>query len=111
MFGSVRLRLTLWYVCVLAFALVAFGALLYGLLRRGLYDRVDSGLRAETRAVAAAFDRELAAGATAQEAAARAQEERFFPRQATAVYDAAGRLVAEKPTRSGKRARLPPLEA
>ena len=110
MFGSVRLRLTLWYVCVLALALVAFGALVYGLLRRGLYDRVDSGLRAETRAVAAAFDRELAAGASAQVAAARAQEERFFPRQATAVYDAAGGLVAEKPTRSGKRARLPPLE-
>ena len=110
MFGSVRLRLTLWYVCVLAFALVAFGALVYGLLRRGLYDRVDSGLRAETRAVAAAFNRELAAGASAQAAAVRAQEERFFPRQATAVYDAAGGLVAERPTRSGKRARLPRLE-
>lgn len=79
------------------------------MLRQSLYERLDSAVRAEARALAAAHERQLSEGKTEYEAAITAQDERFFPRQATAIFDAEGKLVAEKPTRSGKHARLPPL--
>ena len=44
MFESVRARLTLWYVCVLALVLAAFSLGVYALLSRALYARVDDGL-------------------------------------------------------------------
>lgn len=109
MFDSVRFRLTLWYVAVLALVLIAFSIGVYALLARSLRDRLDSALRNEARALAAAHERLRSEGKSESEAAATAQEERFFPRQATAIFDADGQLLAEKPTRSGKHARLPPL--
>lgn len=109
MLDSVRVRLTMWYVAVLALVLVAFSIGVYALLARGLYDRLDSSLRVEVRALAAGLEREVGEGKTESEAAVTAQEERFFPRQATAIFNANGELIAEKPTRSGKHARLPAL--
>ena len=46
---SVRWRLTLWNVLALAVVLVAFGALVYGLLAHALYEQVDRSLAAELR--------------------------------------------------------------
>ena len=109
MFESIRVRLTLWHLSVLALVLVAFSLTVYAMLAQSLRERLDSTLRAEVRALSAAIEREVAQGRTAREAAAKAQAERFFPRQATAVYDEAGQVVAESPTRSGKHARLPAL--
>jgi heavy metal sensor kinase len=109
MFDSVRFRLTLWYVAVLALVLVAFSVGVYGLLAQSLYNRLDSALRNEVRALASALDRKAGEGKAEEEAALAVQEERFASRQATAIYDANGQLVAEKPTRSGKHARLPAL--
>ncbi len=109
MIDSVRWKLTLWYLAVLALVLVAFSVVIYALLRQTLYERLEAGLRVEIRAMAAAVDRELALGATEQEAIKRAQEERTTQRQATAVYDINGRVIFERPTRSGKHARLPQL--
>ena len=45
-FESVRARLTLWYVSLLAATLVASIALIYVLLARALYVRVDETLQA-----------------------------------------------------------------
>jgi two-component system, OmpR family, sensor kinase len=109
MFDSVRVRLTLWYVGVLALVLVAFSIGVYGLLAQSLHERLDANLRNEVRALAPALEREINEGETETEAAASAQEERLLPRQATAIYDNNGQLIAEKPTRSGKHARLPVL--
>jgi len=109
MFDSVRFRLTLWYLAVLALVLIAFSTGIYALLAQSLYNRLDSTLRNEARALAAAHERQISEGRNASEAAVMVQEERFFPRQATAIFDAEGQLVSEKPTRSGKHARLPPL--
>jgi two-component system OmpR family sensor kinase len=109
MLDSVRFRLTLWYVAVLALVLVAFSIGVYGLLTQSLYNRLDSALRNEVRALASALDRKVSEGKTESEAALAVQEERFASRQATAIFDANGQLLAEKPTRSGKHARLPSL--
>jgi two-component system, OmpR family, sensor kinase len=109
MLDSVRFRLTLWYVAVLALVLVAFSIGVYGLLAQSLYNRLDSTLRNEVRALASALDRKASEGKPESEAALAVQEERFASRQATAIFDENGQLLAEKPTRSGKHARLPSL--
>ena len=41
----IRLRLTLWYVFLLALILAAFAAGVYLLLRHALYDNLDSSIR------------------------------------------------------------------
>jgi heavy metal sensor kinase len=46
---SIRWRLTLWNVLGLAGVLVAFAALVYGLLAHAHYERIDRGLLAEFR--------------------------------------------------------------
>ncbi len=109
MLDSVRVRLTSWYVTVLALVLVAFSIVVYALLAQSLYDRLDSALRGEVRALATALERHVSEGKTESEAALAAQEERFVSRQATAIFDSTGQVIAEKPTRSGKHARLPAL--
>src|SRR5207237_6112817 len=44
---SIRWRLTLWNMLTLTVVLVALGALVYGLMARTLYQRVDHSLRIE----------------------------------------------------------------
>ena len=109
MFDSVRFRLTLWYLALLALVLIAFSSVIYALLAQSLYSRLDSTLRSEVRALAAAYERHISEGKTESESAVIVQEERLFPRQATAIFDSEGHVIAEKPTRSGKHARLPTL--
>ena len=46
MIETVRARLTLWYVTVLAAALLVVGGLIYVLLARALYARIDDNLQA-----------------------------------------------------------------
>ena len=46
MIETVRARLTLWYVSMLAAMLVVVGGLIYVLLARALYARIDDGLQA-----------------------------------------------------------------
>lgn len=110
MFDSVRVRLTLWYLALLALVLITFGSVVYALLAQSLNSRLDSALRNEVRALAAGFERQLSEGRTEAEGATIAQQERLFPRQATAIYDPDGNVITESPTRSGKHARLPSLD-
>ena len=70
MLDSVRVRLTIWYVGLLALVLVAFSIGVYALLAQSLYDRLDSSLRVEVRALAAGLEREIGEGKTEREAAA-----------------------------------------
>lgn len=48
---SIRLRLTLWYVVLLAVILIAFGAALYAILSFGLVNEVDRTLQARAEEV------------------------------------------------------------
>ncbi len=140
MLDSVRIRLTLWYVGVLALVLLAFSVGVYALLARSLSERLDGGLRASLEAMASTFARDLAeeeaeaAGGTQaeeeteadeetqvegeakdkgeieKEAALGTVEELNSPDQAIAIFDAQGRLLVERAARGDLHARLPSFD-
>jgi two-component system, OmpR family, sensor kinase len=107
MFDSVRSRLTLWYVGVLALVLVVFSVSVYALLARDFYERLDSDLRASVGETGASMSRRMAGGEPEARAAADALEEHIGAREAAAVFDAGGRLVAENTALGNIHARLP----
>src|SRR5215471_3135414 len=111
MLDSIRTRLTLWHVGVLALALIIFSAGVYLLLARTLYRRMDESLRASSESIAISLVRERAEGETETEAAHSAVDELHLLNQAMAVFDAEGRLLAEKPAPGNDHARLPPLDS
>jgi two-component system OmpR family sensor kinase len=108
MLDSVRLRLTFWYVAVLAAVLVAFSAGLYVLMGRDLYDDLDEDLHLSLETVEIKLVRELGEGKPEQQAALDAINE-LSTREAAAVYSAAGDLIAEQPAQGDIHARLPSL--
>jgi two-component system, OmpR family, sensor kinase len=111
MLDSIRTRLTLWSVGVLALALVVFSAGVYLLLARNLDRRVDESLLASSESIAISLVRERAEGETEVEAAHSAVSELRLLNQAMAIFNAEGRLLEEKPTPRNDRALLPPLNS
>ena len=95
MFESVRARLTLWYVSVLALVLVAFSFGVYALLSDALYARVDDGLRAVVEITTKSLSNDIEEGQTVQNAAQSTVAELFNPQQAIAIFDESGKLLAE----------------
>ena len=59
---SVRGRLTLFWVAALAAALIAVGGLIYVLLARALYSRIDDNLRAVVQIATTSLANDLADG-------------------------------------------------
>lgn len=51
---SIRLRLTLWYVLVLAVVLAVFSASVYVVLRRALYNNLDESIKVQSAALLSA---------------------------------------------------------
>src|SRR5882672_192587 len=98
MIDSIRTRLTLWHVGVLALALIVFSGGVYLLLARNLYRRMDESLRASSESIALSLVQERAEGETEAEAARSVVGEHQLLNQAMAVFDAGGRLLVEKPT-------------
>lgn len=111
MLDSIRTRLTLWYVSVLALALIVFSAGVYLLLAGNLRRRMDESLRTSAESIAISLVRERAEGETEAEAAQSTVSELNLLNQAMAIFDAEGRLVAEKVTPGNDHARLPPLDS
>src|SRR5262245_15518492 len=111
MLDSVRTRLTLWYVGVLALALVVFSAGVYLLLARTLYRRMDESLRASTESITLSLFRERAEGETEAEAAQSTVEELHLLNQAMAIFNFEGRLIAKKNTLGDVHSRLPALDS
>lgn len=107
MFDSVRTRLTMWYVSVLAIVLVAFSVGVYLLLARSLHSRLDAELRLSVEFAAASLKREQAEGEFARQAAVSSLEEAYFPRQAVAFFDTQGQLIDEKIGPGNLHARMP----
>lgn len=97
MLDSVRTKLTLRYVGVLALVLIAFSVVVYMLLARNLRDRFDDGLRLTLDSMTLMLTRERNEGETEKEAAESTVEEIYFPSQSFAVLDAEGRMLAERP--------------
>lgn len=110
MLDSVRVRLTLWYVAVLALVLAAFSGGLYELTARDLYNDLDEDLRLSVEMVEVKLVRELGEGQDERQAALDAINE-LSTREAAAVFDARGALVAEQPAQGNIHAQLPPLDA
>jgi heavy metal sensor kinase len=106
MLDSMRLRLTFWYVAVLAAVLVAFSAGLYVLMSRELYDDLDEDLHLSLETVEIKLVRELGEGKPEKQAALDAINE-LSTREAAAVYTATGELIAEQPAQGDIHARLP----
>jgi two-component system OmpR family sensor kinase len=94
-FESVRARLTAWYVSLLAAILVAVIALIYILLARALYTRIDDSLGAVSQVAATSLANDLNEGQDTVDAARSTASELASRQYLVAIYDDRGRLLAE----------------
>ncbi len=92
---SVRGRLTAFYVTALAAALIIVGGLIYVLLARALYARIDDSLLALVQIATTSLSNDLAEGQDEADAARSTAAELSSRQQMLAIYDDAGRLIAE----------------
>ena len=95
MIESLRARLTVWYVSVLAVVLVGVSIMIHVLLARELYDRIDENLRAVTGIAVTSLDNDLREGQSVVDAARSTAAELQSNQAMLAIYDAAGALLAE----------------
>jgi heavy metal sensor kinase len=110
MFKSVRSRLTLWYVGVLAVVLIAFSIAVYALLTAILYDSFDTELGSTLEETGISLVHEIKVeGKEEREAAASILDEHIGPQQAAAVFDHGGHLIAENPALGNIHATLPSM--
>lgn len=93
---SVRARLTLYYVSALAAALIIVGGLIYGLLARALYVRIDETLLALMQTAGNSLRNDLAEGQDPDDAARSTAAELASRLQMLAIYDVDGRLMADE---------------
>ena len=107
---SVRVRLTLWYVSVLALVLIAFSMALFALFSRAVNHRIDASLLAVIEVTINSLTNDLEEGQSHTSAAHSTVTELFNPQQALAVFDHAGKLLAEN-TAHNYYAKLPALDA
>jgi two-component system, OmpR family, sensor kinase len=107
---SVRGRLTLFYVSVLAAALVIVGVLIYILLARALFVRVDENLLAGLSIAATSLSNDLEEGQDYQDAARSTVAEQASSEQMLAIFDGMGRLLAESGRDPDLSISLPPLD-
>ena len=69
MIETVRARLTLWYVTALAAVLIVVGGLIYVLLARALYARIDDNLQGVMQIAMTSLANDLAEGQDTEDAA------------------------------------------
>jgi heavy metal sensor kinase len=96
MIETVRARLTVWYVSALAAVLLVVGGLIYVLLARALYVRIDENLEAVVRIAMTSLANDLGEGQDAEDAARSTAAELASSEQMLAIHDGAGRLLAEQ---------------
>lgn len=108
MLESVRARLTLWYVSLLAAVLVAFSFVVYGLLTRALDARVDDGLRAVLDVARMSLTHDAAEGQDAADAARSTVAELSNRTERLAIFDAEGLLLARGLHENPKDLKIPP---
>jgi heavy metal sensor kinase len=107
MFNSVRARLTLSYLLVFGSLLVGFSVLIYVLLSRSLYDRLDSSLSNAAQATASEFLTEIAEfKGDGKAGAADTLRELRVPNIYTAIFSRENLLASNYP--EGQQVFLPP---
>lgn len=111
MIETVRARLTLWYVSILAAALIVVAALIYVLLARAMYLRVDEAVVAGVQIAITSLANDLRDGEDQANAARSTAGGLSSTRQMVAIYDGSGRLLAEGGRDSDLELTLPPLSA
>lgn len=109
MFDSVRIRLTLWYMGLLALLLVTFSAGVYAVLWRNFMERADSVLRSASEATISILDKDLSETGLDELAARDTVKALNFPDHTLAIFDGSGELLAERPSGSHDRIPLPDL--
>ena len=92
---TVRGRLTAFYMTALAAALLIVGGLIYVLLARALYTRIDDHLHALVEITTTSLTNDLGEGQDVQDAARSTAAELSSRQQGLAIFDRAGRLLAE----------------
>ncbi|MDA8216447.1 MAG: heavy metal sensor histidine kinase [Dehalococcoidales bacterium] len=85
----IRVRLTLWYVALLAVILLAFSGALYLSFSRGLREQQDATLRAEAAQLQASVDQENGRPHMGQ------NEGQLSAGTVAALYDSAGRVLLD----------------
>ena len=108
---SVRARLTIFSVAVLALLLLTVGGLIYLLVVRVLYARIDENLVAVMGIAATSLDNDLAEGQDFEDAARSTAAELSSRQQMLAIYTATGQLLAESGRDDDVAITLPPGEA
>ena len=107
---TVRGRLTAFYVTALAVALVIVGGLIYVLLARALYARIDDGLHALVEITVTSLTNDLAEGQDKTDAARSTAAELSSRQQMLAIYDDTGRWLADGGRDGDLNIALPALE-
>ena len=92
---NLRTRLTLFWLLALALALIVVGGLVYMLLANALYSRIDDSLRAAVQVTATSLGNDLGEGQDVEDAARSTAAELSSRQQLVAIFDDAGRLLAE----------------
>ena len=110
MLETVRARLTLWYVSLLAAILVAVLVMTYVLLARTLYERIDDSLNVFIQIVATSLANDLAEGQQVDDAARSTASELASRSYLVAIYDDRGRLLSEAGREDDIVIALPPLD-
>ncbi len=95
MIDSVRTRLTLWYVAILALALIVFALLVYSVTARNFYEHQDESLRSTAETLASIYLEELEEEKSAAKANEVVLAQMVFPNRYVEVTDADGRVIAE----------------
>ena len=107
---SVRARLTLFYVTVLAAALLVVGGVIYGLLARALYTRIDDNLHALMQIATNSLGNDLGEGQDREDAARSTAAELSSRQQMLAIYSGDGELLAEGGRDDDLTIALPPID-
>ena len=107
MMRSIRARLTLWYVGVLAAALISLSIVCYFVAERLLYTRMDASLLATLKDTDQAIQREAEIKTLDREALATALETVHYPNRTIWILDNNGKTLAVKKTLTGPELRFP----
>jgi two-component system OmpR family sensor kinase len=110
MIETVRARLTLWYVTALAAVLIVVGGLIYVLLARALYARIDDNLQGVMQIAMTSLANDLAEGQDTEDAARSTAAELSARHQMVAIYSAAGQLLARAGGDDDLQFVLPPVD-
>ncbi len=108
MFDSVRVRLTLWYMGILALLLLTFSAGVYAILWHNFMERADSVLRSVSSAITSILEKELSESGLDELAARETVKALNFPSFTIEIFDGAGDLLAERP--AGSRRYIPEFD-